>query len=354
VGVGVAVSHNHNGNTSKATSSSNGSGSNTNGSVVPQTDPNDPSTFVKDSRLHQVFYGMAYTPVGTQLPNCGATLSDVITDVQLMSQLTDTIRLYGADCNQSALVLEAIKQTKVNLSVYLANYNVPDDKGAAYSRQLALILDAIKTYGTDHVAGVTVGNEFMLNYLGSNGGSDPNSAVGNVGAQLLITNITDTRNQLKALNLKKTIPVGTADAGSYFNTQVLQAVDYGMANVHPWFGNVSIQQAAGWTWDFFEQQNVQPASLLSNKPTMYIAETGWPACNASGASQNDGPSTASPTNLQYFLDTFVCQSNTNKTGYFFFEFQDQLWQAQQFGGVEGCWGLFTDNKTLKSVNIPTC
>jgi hypothetical protein len=46
--------------------------------------------------------------------------------------------------------------------VYLAIYNVPDDGGVAYERQLALILDALKTYGTDHVLGVTVGNEFML------------------------------------------------------------------------------------------------------------------------------------------------------------------------------------------------
>jgi exo-beta-1,3-glucanase (GH17 family) len=361
VGVGVAVSHNHNNNSNKASSSSSGSGSgsgsgsNTNGSVVPQTDPNDPSTFIKDSRLHQVFYGLAYTPVGTQLPNCGATLADVITDVQLLSQLTDTIRLYGADCNQSALVLEAIKQTKVNLNVYLANYNVPDDGGAAYSRQLALILDALKTYGSDHVLGVTVGNEFMLNYLGAfGGGSDPNSAIGNQGAALLISNITDTRNQLKALNLKNTPKVGNSDAGSYFNTLVLEAIDYGMSNVHPWFASTTIQDAAGWTYEFFEETNVQPAALLPNKPTMYIAETGWPACNATGASQTDGSSNASVANLQYFLDTFVCQSNTNKTGYFFFEFQDQLWQELQFGGVEGCWGLFTDNKTLKSVNIPTC
>lgn len=50
-----------------------------------------------------------------------------------------------------------------------------------------------------------------------------------------------------------------------------------MANVHPWFGNVSIDQAAAWTYSFFEEQNVQPAAALSNKPTMYIAETGWPS-----------------------------------------------------------------------------
>jgi len=50
-----------------------------------------------------------------------------------------------------------------------------------------------------------------------------------------------------------------------------------MANVHPWFGNVSIDQGAAWTYQFFEEQNVKPAAALSNQPTMYIAETGWPS-----------------------------------------------------------------------------
>ena len=59
-----------------------------------------------------------------------------------------------------------------------------------------------------------------------NGGSDPNGAVGNQGADLLIVNITDTRNMLKQLGLS--IPVGNSDAGSYFNTKVLEAVDYGV------------------------------------------------------------------------------------------------------------------------------
>jgi exo-beta-1,3-glucanase (GH17 family) len=50
-----------------------------------------------------------------------------------------------------------------------------------------------------------------------------------------------------------------------------------MANVHPWFGNVSIDNAAAWTYQFFEQVDVTPTLSLSNKPTMYIAETGWPS-----------------------------------------------------------------------------
>lgn len=43
-------------------------------SVVQQTDPNDPSTFVKDPALKQSFWGMAYTPEGSQLPGCGNNL----------------------------------------------------------------------------------------------------------------------------------------------------------------------------------------------------------------------------------------------------------------------------------------
>lgn len=96
------------------------------------------------------------------------------------------------------------------------------------------------------------------------------------------------------------IPVGTSDAGAYFNNRVLAAVDYGvrlplfastnegylimcsffqLANVHPWFANVTAEQSAAWTADFFQQQNVAVASSLSNNPKMYIAETGWPTVN---------------------------------------------------------------------------
>ena len=84
---------------------------------------------------------------------------------------------------------------------------------------------------------------------------------------------------LSSMNMGN-IPIGTADAGSYFNTEVLQVVNYGMSNVHPWFANQSIQNAAGWTYDFFETTNVQPAASISSSLQMYIAETGWPTvCN---------------------------------------------------------------------------
>jgi len=48
------------------------------------------------------------------------------------------------------------------MTVFLGNYPIPTDNGTAYERQRDVIKSAIQTYGTDHVGGITVGNEFML------------------------------------------------------------------------------------------------------------------------------------------------------------------------------------------------
>jgi exo-beta-1,3-glucanase (GH17 family) len=158
-------------------------------------------------------------------------------------------------------------------------------------------------------------------YLNANGGTSPNDAVGAQGATILLQDINDMRTNLSSLNLDKTLPVGTSEAGSFFNTQVLGGIDYGMANVHPWFANTTADAAAAWTADFFANTDVAPAKQLSNNPTMYIAETGWPTKSTGTAATDGRPVGAEPTvaHLQTFLDTFICQANTNGTGYFFFD-----------------------------------
>lgn len=49
-----------------------------------------------------------------------------------------------------------------------------------------------------------------------------------LGAAILIADINDTKSGLSSLSLSKTVPIGNSDAGSYFNNQVLSAVDYGV------------------------------------------------------------------------------------------------------------------------------
>ncbi|KAG6910943.1 hypothetical protein DXG01_005997 [Tephrocybe rancida] len=339
VAVGVTVSNkNKNKNLSKEASPSSPNpsgdttstpGNSTNGNS------NDPSVFTKDPNLHKSFYGMAYTPEGSLMPNCGNSLTSVIKDIQAAPISTHDARS----------LLEAIKQTKVDMEVYVGNYVLPDDD-ASYTRQRDAIKDAIQTYGEDHIAGITVGNEFMLKY------EDEQLAF--VGAAKLIPYIKDTRDMLASLSLSKNIPVGNSDAGSYFNTEVLSAVDYGLSNVHAWFAHVTAEDAAGWVTTFFEDTNVKPAALLPNNPKMYIAETGWPTKSSDAASESNGAGTASIAGLQTFLDNFVCQANTNNIPYFYFEFFDEKWKDIQFGGVEGWWGLFNADRTLKDIKIPNC
>ncbi|CBQ71401.1 conserved hypothetical protein [Sporisorium reilianum SRZ2] len=325
---------------SPSSSSPNNGGKPTAG--VVSTTNNDPSQFVKDPRLHRSMYGVCYTPFHAQYPACGATQPNVTEDIQLLSQLTTRIRLYGSDCSTSQLVLEAIKQTKVDMSVFLAVW--VGDNATTFARQVANIVDALATYGTDHVAGITVGNEYLLN-----GGSV---------ATLLerIASVNATINTGKG----KYVPIGTADAGSMVSTQLASGADYVMANVHPWFGGLPAPQAAGWIWEYTNTNAPATALLAPNKPTLYVAEAGWPTgANETRLATYQG-ATAGVDELNVFLETFVCQSNANVTEKglqpsFVFEAFDEPWKDALYGGVEAHWGLFGADKKLKDgVVIPDC
>ncbi|KAF8206179.1 hypothetical protein K438DRAFT_1816733 [Mycena galopus ATCC 62051] len=245
----------------------------------------DPSSFTKDPALVQSFYGIAYTPEGSQMPDCGNSLDDVITDIQrirlygMMSfsatYFAPTLRISGADCNQTELCkelqLEAINRQGQH-DVWLGNYAVATDNGAAYKRQ--------------------------------RGGSRRRSKIGNAGAAILIADINDTRSMMSDLSLSN-VAIGTSDADT----------------------------------------DLKAAAAVSNTPQMYIAETGI-YDSADSASGSNGASIASEANLQ--------AANQNGTKYFFFEYFDEKWKDEQFGGVEGHWGLFYQNRTLKGITIPTC
>lgn len=359
VAVGVVVSNNNKDNKSGSSSGSSsgsttGGGGSTTGGGGKGGSSNDPSNFALDPALKKVFFGMAYTPEGALIEfGCKNTLANTIKDIQLMSQLTTRVRLYGADCNQTAQVLEAIKQTKVDMQVYAGIYDVPDDH-EAFLRQKDIIQKAIETYGTDHIAGITVGNEFMLNYVTERKVDDPNSAIAEPGADILLADIKATRDMLADMKLKKDIPVGNSDAGSYFNKRVLAAVDYGLSNVHAWFAQTTAGKSADWVFNFFDETNVVPAAALPNKPTMYLAETGWPTKSSDTIHASNGADIASVENLQIFIDTFVCRANAAGTGYFFFEMFDEEWKDIKFSGVEGWWGLFNKDRTLKDIKLPDC
>ena len=70
-------------------------------------------------KLKKIFDGMDYTPLDAQYPGCGCTQTNITADVAILSQLTNKIRLYGTDCGQATMVLNAIQDLKVDLTVFL-------------------------------------------------------------------------------------------------------------------------------------------------------------------------------------------------------------------------------------------
>lgn len=86
---------------------------------------------------------------------CGAKQADVTKDIQILSQLTTRLRLYSANCNVTALVMQAIKDTGVNMTVYPAIYVNDDD--TIFTYQMNNLTDAITKYGAEMVDGVSGG-----------------------------------------------------------------------------------------------------------------------------------------------------------------------------------------------------
>lgn len=72
--------------------------------------------------LHKVFPGVDYTPLNTQYPDClkvGASQNNVTRDMAVLSQLTNAVRLYGTDCNQTEMVLHAIDSLELTCFLVL-------------------------------------------------------------------------------------------------------------------------------------------------------------------------------------------------------------------------------------------
>lgn len=180
----------------------------------------------------------------------------------------------------------------------------------------------------------------------------------------LLSKMADLRTQLAGMNLGKTIPVGTADAGSMVTTTLAQGSDYVMANVHAWFAGTTVDDAAGWVYSYTANQEPSTALQATNAPELFIAETGWPTGANETAMETYQGAVAGVPELNTFLNDYICQANSNITAggdaanfskYFFFEAFDEPWKDALYGGVEAHWGLFTSDKKLKDgLVLPNC
>ena len=258
-----------------------------------------------NTNLHKVFPGMDYTPFNAQYPDCltnPPSQNNVTRDMAVLSQLTNAVRLYGTDCNQTEMVLHAMDKLaltdmKIWLGVWLGNNDTTND------RQLNAMYTILDKNGATPFAGVIVGNEVLFRK------DLTETALGDVLTEVK-SNLTD-----KKINL----PVATSDLGTDWTATLAESVDIVMSNIHPFFGGVAAPVAASWTWNFWGDTDL-PLTKGTSKQNI-IAETGWPSaggneCLPTNCTTPTQGSVAGISEMNRFMDDFVCQSLANGTQYF--------------------------------------
>lgn len=301
---------------------------------------------MNNKNLHKIFPGIDYTPMYTQYPDClsyPASQNNVTRDMAVLSQLTNIIRLYGTDCNQTELVLHSISQLGLNDTVKVWMGVWQDTNTTTNARQLAQMYDIFDKYGGDPFVGVIVGNEVLFR---------KDMTVTQLGSL-----VSGVRSNLTAKGIN--LPVASSDLGDNWTAEFAEQVDYVMANIHPFFAGVDSKIAATWTWDFWTTNDTP---LKANKSQNIISETGWPSTGGTdcgGASSCPGAgSVAGVSEMNDFMNGWVCDALANGTNYFWFEAFDEPWKivydtpGQEW---EDHWGLMDVNRNLKpGVIIPDC
>ncbi|KAG0200493.1 hypothetical protein BGX28_006444 [Mortierella sp. GBA30] len=295
-----------------------------NGTVIPNT--NFP--------LKRVFYGMAYVPIGAQLPGCYNTQASVDEELKLLVQTTKRVRLYGTDCNVLRYTMDSITRLKLDLQVVVGIW--VDKDSATYTRQSVEFYSVMSTYGWSHVIGVSVGNEVIFDDY------QP--------LDVLMSLVAEVKAKVVALG-QPNIPVFTSDLEKANKPPLTNHEDKAGVNLHPFFSGVPVEDAASWFWKYLEL-SVKPAVNQGNANPIdiWITEVGWPTFPANA---NINASMPSIPNLQKFIDTWLCGANAKNLPYYYFEFFDAPWKIWPGHAVEGFWGLLTIDKKLK-VQLPDC
>jgi exo-beta-1,3-glucanase (GH17 family) len=308
-------------------------------------DSDEIKKLMNNANLHKVFPGMDYTPLNAQSPGCDKvppSQNNITRDVAVMSQLTNAIRLYGTDCNQTQMVIHAIQRLEVDMKIWLGVWL--DDNNSTNKRQIAQTWDILDDYGCDYFKGIIIGNEVLYRK--------------DLTATQLIDQITVFRQNITSH--KCDLPVAMADLGDNWTADMAQKVDIVMSNVHPFFSGTPADQSAAWTWNFWQNNDV---ALTANDKNIkqVIAEVGWPSgggTNCGGAATCAEGSVAGIDEMNRFMEDWVCPSLKNQTEYFWFSAFDEPWKIQyneKGKEWEDKWGLMDVDRNLKSgVKIPDC
>lgn len=302
---------------------------------------------MSNKNLHKVFPGFDYTPLNAQYPYCvhnPPSQNNVTRDIAVLSKLTNIVRLYGSDCNQTEMVIHAINQLELQNTMKLWISVWLDKNSTTNDRQLSQLYSILDDYDDTYFEGVIVGNEVLFR------------------KDMTITELTTVMDSVRSNLTTKghNLPVATSDLGSAWTAELAASSDYLLSNIHPLFMGVDSSLSAGETWNFWENNNKQFFKSDNNKNI--IAEIGWPTSGGQAcpfeATSCDNPAVANIRGVNDLMDGWVCDAMKNGTQYWWFSAFDEPWKAQfdtKDRKFESVWGLMDVDRNLKDgIKIPDC
>ncbi|KAG0226228.1 hypothetical protein BGW42_003822 [Actinomortierella wolfii] len=365
--------------------------------------------------MSKIFYGLDYTPRGSQEPNCYNTFAEIVEDLKVISQLTNRIRLYGMGCDQAILVLKAIEyleltEMKVVLTIWVdhnprtswekqskAFWDIIDrDVPMLPNQAMPKVMHGSLSNAVSRIIGVSVGNEVLfrnedrtkhrehvpvntlVHYIDevSRGFAQRSALAMKVASTVAVSeskirkknNSTNGGDQNDSKKGKSHLSAGEG-LGFEFSTDLISKARH-LADIPVVSSDLgrNVYQIV----DYVDQvmSNIHPffASQYSNKAadwtiTNYRTETvraskGKQAIISevgwpSGpASETWGSAVPSLENMQIFVNDWICKANKLHIPYYFFEAFDEPWK-KSINPREAQWGIMTADRQLK-VQLPVC
>lgn len=227
-------------------------------------------------------------------------------DVDIIRGMGNAVRTYSA-LNGAAAVVEHAH--KANLRISAGAWLGPektDEQRQANRREIDALVELARTYPLESVI---VGNEVLLR--------------GDLPPQRLVDYIREVKTRV-------TVPVTTAEIASVATRQenrpVIDAVDFLMAHIYPYWDGVDIDGAAWYVAGVYQQT----AKTIGKR--VVIGETGWPS--AGPTRQQAIPNVA---NAGRFLAEWVAVAAHEKIDYYYFAAFDEPWKQEE--GVGAHWGI---------------
>ncbi|WP_434591869.1 glycosyltransferase [Pseudomonas sp. R4-83] len=232
-------------------------------------------------------------------------------DLEIMSKLTDNIRIYSVDGSLGDIPKLA---EEFGLRVTLGIWISPDQE--RNEREIAKAIELANT--SRSVVRVVVGNEALFRE--------------EITPEALIVLLDRVRAAVK-------VPVTTSEQWHIWEKypQLAKHVDLIAAHILPYWEFIPVDKAGQFVFD-----RARDLKKLFPKKPLLLSEVGWPSNG-----RMRGGADASPADQAIYLGTLVNKLNRQGFNYFVIEAFDQPWKASDEGSVGAYWGVFNAARQQK-------